>query len=96
MGVIRAGQQFGRWVTSGEKALGQGGNGEVWEVTAEGDRTGAIKVLLGRGGRLSGYRLGRFRDEIQFLQVALIFHLPQSPAPADGRRGTCQVHHRYT
>jgi serine/threonine protein kinase len=67
MGMIRAGQRFGDWVTVGDAHLGGGGNGEVWRVQAADGRTGAIKVLTKRGGREGLYRLGRFRDEIGFL-----------------------------
>jgi Protein kinase domain len=66
MGAIGPGRRFGQWVTAGRKPLGSGGNGEVWRVRGDDGRTGAIK-LLGRGGRSGRYRLGRFRDEVQFL-----------------------------
>lgn len=67
METFRAGQRYGDWVTVGESRLGGGGNGEVWRAEADDGRTGAIKILLPRGGRDGEYRLGRFRDEIGFL-----------------------------
>lgn len=67
MPSIRAGQQFGNWVTKGERPLGRGGNGEVWHVETADGRLGAIKILFNRRGRVDAYRLGRFKDEISFL-----------------------------
>jgi serine/threonine protein kinase len=64
---IRAGQRYGQWVISGEKPLGEGGNGQVWRAEADDGRVRAIKVLSAGGGAGGRYRLGRFRDEIAFL-----------------------------
>ena len=67
MASVRAGQGFGDWVTTGAAVIGKGGNGEVWAVTADDGRHGAIKILQGHPGEEGIYRLGRFRDEISFL-----------------------------
>jgi Protein kinase domain len=64
---VRAGQQYGNWVTIGEKALGAGGNGEVWRAETADGRSGAIKIIATRRGPGCSYRMGRFRDEITFL-----------------------------
>ncbi len=64
---IRAGQQFGKWVTVGEARIGGGGNGEVWAVRSSDGLSGAIKILHEREGEEGAYRLGRFKDEIAFL-----------------------------
>lgn len=66
MGMMRAGQRYGEWVTVGERRLGGGGNGEVWRARNDTGQTGAIKVLQRRSGE-SRYRLNRFKDEISFL-----------------------------
>ena len=67
MRSIRAGQRFENWVTISEGRLGGGGNGVVWRVENADGRSGAIKVLYSRSGRVDIYRLGRFKDEISFL-----------------------------
>jgi hypothetical protein len=64
---IRAGQRYGQWVTTGQSRIGGGGNGEVWAVSGDDGRSGAIKILRVRRGAEGLYRLGRFRDEIGFL-----------------------------
>ena len=64
---IRSGQRFGVWTTTGQTRIGGGGNGEVWAVTSDDGRIGAIKILIQRPGREGTYRLGRFMDEISFL-----------------------------
>jgi hypothetical protein len=64
---IRSGQRFGAWTTTGQARIGGGGNGEVWAVTGDDGRIGAIKILIERRGREGAYRLGRFKDEIGFL-----------------------------
>jgi serine/threonine protein kinase len=66
---IRAGQRYGQWVISGEKPLGEGGNGQVWRAEADDGRVRAIKVLSAGGGAGGRYRLGGFRDEIAFLRL---------------------------
>jgi serine/threonine protein kinase len=65
--TIGAGQKYGKWVVTGRKRLGGGGNGEVWRAETADGRVGAIKILYTRRGREGRYRLARFRDEIGFL-----------------------------
>jgi hypothetical protein len=54
---------------SDQGRIDAGGNGEVWAVTGDDGRDGAIKILRrrGGGGGEGAYRLGRFKDEISFL-----------------------------
>jgi hypothetical protein len=61
---LRKGARFGSWVLI--RRLGQGGNGQVWEVPGNDGTPHAIKLLdpRQRGGR---YRLARFKDEARFL-----------------------------
>lgn len=61
---LRKGARFGSWVLT--RRLGQGGNGQVWEVQGDDGTLQAIKLLDPRKG--SGrYRLARFKEEIRFL-----------------------------
>ncbi len=69
MPSIRAGDQFGNWIITGKRPLGSGGNGTVWRAEAADGRHGAIKILSSRRGRVDTYRLGRFQDEISFLDA---------------------------
>jgi len=83
---LRKGARFGSWVLT--RRLGQGGNGQVWEVQGDDGTPHAIKLLDARKG--SGrYRLARFKDEIRFLTehpghrgvLPLVdSHLPADPA----------------
>lgn len=67
MQITDAGRRCGDWVVTGDKCLGGGGNGEVWQVETADGRTGAVKVLHAREGDEGQYRLARFKDEIGFL-----------------------------
>src|SRR2546421_515107 len=65
---LAAEQQFGQWKLIGEKELGRGGNGAVWEATnTEGQRI-AIKFLHKNHFSPPDKRFARFRDEIEFLK----------------------------
>ena len=58
---LSAGQLIGAWTLRSE--LGKGGNGVVWLADKPGSGQAAIKILLS-GAR---ERVGRFRNEVQFL-----------------------------
>ena len=83
---IRAGQRFGQWITTGASRIGGGGNGEVWAVSGDDGRSGAIKILRVRRGAEGLYRLGRFSDEIGFL----LAH-PEFPASFPCSTVTCPM-----
>ena len=63
MSNIEQGASFGKWTLS--KELGKGGNGEVWEASAEDGEVRAIKILI-RGGVDEPYQ--RFCREIEVLR----------------------------
>ncbi|MCB9858464.1 MAG: protein kinase [Phycisphaerales bacterium] len=65
---LGAGQEFGNWKLVGDKELGKGGNGVVWEVETEAGERGAMKFLHKHHFSPPGARFARFRDEIAFLR----------------------------
>jgi serine/threonine-protein kinase len=60
------GLHFGQWILKGEKPLGEGGNGVVWEAENSHGRKVAIKFL--KSHHFGGVREKRFRSEIDFLK----------------------------
>jgi serine/threonine protein kinase len=82
---LAAKQQFGQWNLKGEKPLGKGGNGVVWEAENSAGQKAAIKFL--QSHHFGGRKEKRFQTEIEFLKreakrpgiLPLIdFHLPDA------------------
>src|SRR5581483_5366651 len=60
------GLQFGQW-TLGNKELGRGGNGVVWEAVNRAGLQVAVKFLHAHHFQTPTKRLARFKDEVAFL-----------------------------
>lgn len=76
MAKLRSGTSLGRWTLCGDAAIGEGGNGVVWQCSDETDQKFAIKILKGylletpndiALRHRNTQRLKRFYSEILFL-----------------------------
>jgi serine/threonine protein kinase len=87
---LEQGLHFGQWILKGEKPLGKGGNGVVWEAENSDGNRAAIKFL--QSHHFGGIREKRFRLEIDFLKneakrpgilPIIDFHLPVACSETD-------------
>jgi serine/threonine-protein kinase len=63
---LAQGQRFGQWTLTGEKPLGEGGSGVVWQASNSNGKIAAIKFLESR--HFGRQREKRFRHEVEFLK----------------------------
>src|SRR5207248_514381 len=84
------GDRVGPWLL--DERLGEGGNGEVWRASQQGEGQAALKILHARFQQVDHTRFERFRDEILThsrlsgepgVLPVIAHHLPECPSEED-------------